>query len=111
MKLYAYGYLEFKEELTNEMLLVMIKIQNNIEDHTEGEERVKLVTSFHKLFREHLKLPNEIFVFGSRKDTGAPIIVFFHKEPDGKTYSVDIDENGIYIEVEGEEENGNINNE
>lgn len=106
-RIYCDKICEPSNEATNKHFVRLNNTENEAKDNLSDEDFEDFLSNFHNWIRQDLNLPNKIFLFARTKDNESVHILFFPKEPDGKCYKPEIDnESGsVYILVDDVEDN------
>ena len=103
MRLYndVYGVTQ-NEEVNNILFKIKSFLEKSKQELTEEEYKL-LFVQVHNELREKCNLLNKIFTIEVNKEGTKAAIIYFPKEPDGKCYEAQKDEDGrIYIIVDEE---------
>ena len=103
MRLYndVYGVTQ-NEEVNNILFKIKSFLEKSKQELTEEEYKL-LFVQVHNELRENCNLLNKIFTIVVNKEGTKAAIIYFPKEPDGKCYEAQKDEDGrIYIIVDEE---------
>lgn len=109
----------FETQMNIDFFLSVVSYRKKLKETLVEEEYCKAVIALCDIIRDKFELPNKIFGILTNTENTDIRLIFFPKEPAGKSYDVHFDKeiNDFYIEVEDENnkeegvENSNNNNE
>lgn len=91
-RIYCDEICEPKDEKTNQYFIKLDKAENEVKEELSDDDFKEYMIWSHNIVRKNLTLPNKLFVFAKNKCTNKVDILLFPKEPDGKCYKTNIDE-------------------